>query len=346
VPSTANISGKKFASQKPHDEGDAESHSNVETVVRLAMALQWAKRFRKKGLRPPTSHWSPATSKSEALSMAVEAAGNLQGDQRAFALAMLVPHLKGKHRTEAFADALEAFKTVKDDLNRGQWLVRIGGAVLEDRQRKAIFESIKGIKNQDIRDWALEKLGFSNDNNIAKDKESAKLSLPDTLGQTVGQVPRATSSDELLDRYLAESGVPPGQRQPLILKIQYLIAPTVRHKWRDRKRFEDLRALSAPRFLKQVHSAEIGPDGTIHKDAIRSIDPALMEAVETYISQRRRRGSDLGDASDLVFVTSRPAHKKASRDVTFRGRTASSVVDALRASGRRGMKALRQKRMG
>ena len=58
----------------------------------------------------------------------------------------------------------------------------------------------------------------------------------------------------------------------------------------------------------------------LHKEELRLRDPDLMEAVESYISTRKRRRLNLGDAEGLSFTTSRAARNKVSRDKSFQKR--------------------------
>lgn len=109
------------------------------------------------------------------------------------------------------------------------------------------------------------------------------------------------------DALLGAENVAAAERPALIAKLRTEVARATRPKWNGRlMRGGELAVLSAPLFLKRVHADDIAADGTVHKEIIRAIDPDLMTAVEAYISQRKKRGADLGDAEGLAFVVSRP----------------------------------------
>jgi hypothetical protein len=87
----------------------------------------------------------------------------------------------------------------------------------------------------------------------------------------------------------------------------------MRPKWDERGKYDDLKKLSSPAFLKRVYADEIAPDNSIAKEAVRKTDPKLMAAVETYISGREGSQRDMGDAEGLRLIAgprSRP--KRAS----------------------------------
>ena len=113
---------------------------------------------------------------------------------------------------------------------------------------------------------------------------------------------------------LDAEGVAEAERPALIAKLRLEVARATRPKWSGRlERGGELATLSAPLFLKRVHADDIAADGIIHKETIRAIDPDLMTAVEAYISQRKKRAADLGDAEGLVFVVSRPPTNTSPR---------------------------------
>jgi tetratricopeptide (TPR) repeat protein len=153
----------------------------------------------------------------------------------------------------------------------------------------------------------------------------------------------AQNEDELLEAYLVAARVSPGRRASAAAKIRQAVAlarAQERPKWDDRHEFEDLKYLPALVFLKRVHASEIGPDKTVHKEWIRAIDASLMSAIESYISKRTGRGNDLGDAEDLVFVASRPARNKVSREVTHR-KKGTVLTEAKREGSKKYAKAKR-----
>jgi hypothetical protein len=116
--------------------------------------------------------------------------------------------------------------------------------------------------------------------------------------------------DFALSRLLDICDVPEGERPALREKIYIEISRVTRPLWVGRlERGGLLATLSAPSFLKQVHSEEIAQDGSVQTKIIRAIDPALMRAVAVYISARRTRRLDLGDALGLRFILFRPSER-------------------------------------
>ena len=119
---------------------------------------------------------------------------------------------------------------------------------------------------------------------------------------------------ELWNALLETEGVPDVERPALIVRFHIEIARVLRPKWVGRlERGGELATLTAPLFLKHVHAGDIAQDGTVHNEIIRAIDPDLMQAVELYISKRRIRGQDLGDAEGLKFVLTRPSSRTSAR---------------------------------
>jgi hypothetical protein len=113
---------------------------------------------------------------------------------------------------------------------------------------------------------------------------------------------------------LAAEDVPETQRETLIAKFRIDIARITRPKWVGRlERGGELATLSAPNFLKRVHAEDIAADGTVHNEIIRAIDPDLMQVVELYISKRRSRAQDLGDAKGLKFILTRPSSRAVEK---------------------------------
>lgn len=128
----------------------------------------------------------------------------------------------------------------------------------------------------------------------------------------------------LLDSYLEADGVAVELRPALIAEIRILVAKATRPKWADRFDFVELRRLSAPAFLRRVHADDI-KDNVVNKEQIRAIDPELMTRVESYISQREGRQLDLGDATGLIFITSRPATNRREPQRTQKPATHSQA---------------------
>ena len=109
----------------------------------------------------------------------------------------------------------------------------------------------------------------------------------------------------LLDIYnVAES-----KRPALKAKIHIEIARVTRLLWAEHGTSGVLATLSAPLFLKNVHADDIAPDGSVQTKTIRAIDPALLRAIAVYISMRKARRRDLGDAAGLHFVFHHPSKR-------------------------------------
>lgn len=147
----------------------------------------------------------------------------------------------------------------------------------------------------------------------------------------------------LLNLYLTGIGAEGPTRDLLAAKIEILVAGAMRPKWTGRHSFPDLATLTAPEFLVRVHPERVGEGRVIHKDVVRMIDFELMAAIEAYIKTRRGRGQDLGKASDLSFVTKKPARTKIPREETYKGKTKDDVFKDIRAGVRRSQRARRLK---
>lgn len=165
-----------------------------------------------------------------------------------------------------------------------------------------------------IMAWYNERTPHKNENTEFEEDLVYNEVVPQNEDQEEGDV-QDPRSDEILDLYLASVTVPTAKRAEVAREIRKVIARSFdRPKWLGRQeRGGKLAILTAPLFLKQVYFDQIGEDGTISKDVIRDLDADLMGAVETYISQRKRRGLDLGDAGGLVFTAERPATAAKSR---------------------------------
>lgn len=121
-----------------------------------------------------------------------------------------------------------------------------------------------------------------------------------------------TDDTPIID-FLKAAGVPESEHEGLVERFRIEIARVMRPKWLDRSSHGDEFArLTAPMFLKRVHFEEINDDGTVDVETIKAIDPELIRAVAGYISQRKHRGLDFGDANDLKFY-SRPKPLKQHR---------------------------------
>ena len=119
-------------------------------------------------------------------------------------------------------------------------------------------------------------------------------------------------NDSILEKWIAARGIPGSKRAALAKAINRLVDMELLPKWDDRDRYDHLRPLTAPQFLKMVHAGSIKNNVVIKQD-IRDIDDSLMSAVEAYISNRRRRNLDLGDAKGLKFVLKHLARNVAPR---------------------------------
>jgi hypothetical protein len=118
---------------------------------------------------------------------------------------------------------------------------------------------------------------------------------------------KSAKSRSLISALFDAEEVPQSERDELMVDLRVMMARATRPKWRGRlERGGELATLSAPLFLKKVHAAEIGPDNSVSTEIIRAIDPDLMKAVEVYLSQRRARNADFGDAEGLRLVLERP----------------------------------------
>jgi hypothetical protein len=161
----------------------------------------------------------------------------------------------------------------------------------------SIANSLASLESEAISDKVDEQLSHTH-----------KLTMPTPSNDEVGQRQRIDPKSELWMAVMEAEHVPESERETLLAKFHVEIARATRPKWRERRvKGGELAIVSAPTFLKRVHSEEIGCDGSVRNDVIRAIDPDLMKAVELYISQRRGRGLDLGDAVGLNFVLSRPS---------------------------------------
>jgi len=170
--------------------------------------------------------------------------------------------------------------------------------------------------------------------NVVQD-ENALLSFAETVSEKWPSERR-----ELFRRNIAEAVRAASEGARVVAAETHEVE---RLKWRERSKSAELKGLTAPRFLAVVHSDAI-VDSVIHKSAIRAIDPDLMDAVETYIAHRRKRGRDLGDASGLVFASTRPTRNLVSRDISARGKKVKDIVEKQREASRKSMRGVRRKR--
>jgi hypothetical protein len=122
--------------------------------------------------------------------------------------------------------------------------------------------------------------------------------------------------NKALATVLREWGVPKDQFQETAAEIERLVkarvAAAARPKWDERHKYDELRQLSSPAFLKRVYADVIAKDGSIEKQLIRDTDARLMASVETYMSNRKAREQDAGDAKGLRLIAGPTSPLKAA----------------------------------
>ncbi|MDH6258437.1 hypothetical protein [Bradyrhizobium sp. BR13661] len=105
---------------------------------------------------------------------------------------------------------------------------------------------------------------------------------------------------------LTSLGVPKSQHRETWAEMERIARARAdaarRPKWDERGKYAELKDLSAPQFLKRVYADAITSDGSIEKQMVRDIDPKLMASVEVYLSNRKSRQKDLGDAAGLRLI--------------------------------------------
>lgn len=143
------------------------------------------------------------------------------------------------------------------------------------------------------------------------------IKLYRALFQNEGPLPDAPKSpDELLNRYLAAAGISESLRANVSAQIRKLVTEygDIRPKWCDRNKFDNLKFLNAPMFLRTVYHDAFGQNGAlIDEELVRRSDPQLVKLVQQYIIKRIERDQDLGDAKGLVFT--RPDARSNSRQI-------------------------------
>lgn len=195
------------------------------------------------------------------------------------------------------------------------------GSKTDDLNKKLQFRPKRNRNPKKQTSHAPDELNYrENVDNTNKKKLQSSSQYPitdtgpnsGTTGEDEGDVRRRVREiQQLWEAVLEAENVPESEREVLIAKFRIEIARTTRPKWKGRlERGGQLATLSAPIFLKRVHAADIAPDGAVRTKVIRAIDPELLQAVVLYISQRKSRGQDLGDAKGLKFVLSRPRRLK------------------------------------
>jgi hypothetical protein len=109
--------------------------------------------------------------------------------------------------------------------------------------------------------------------------------------------------DEILNRWFEAKGIAEDQRAAYAAKIGKLVARASRVQWDDSDKPQELRHLSAPRFLRAVYPDAIDAAGRlVDEELVRSSDPGLVRAVQAYANQRISRSQGLGDAEGLIFT--------------------------------------------
>ena len=187
--------------------------------------------------------------------------------------------------------------------------------IFADNNMLELFSSLPSVLTNNIVG------GQYNDSVVYQPVTTVPLSSEERETKDVGDVlERTKDKSELWNDALAAEGVPDAERAGLIAEFRIAIARVMRPKWLGRlERGGERATLTAPQFLKRVHPDFITPDGTVHNEVIRAIDPQLMKAVETYIGQRNARGLDHGDAKGLKFVLARPRGKMSEESAQMHG---------------------------
>ena len=202
------------------------------------------------------------------------------------------------------------------------------------KPRKSVYAIFEKSPSNEAS--SVEK--FLDDKNIVKSVEFDRLSFVEPVYSELPEpVPDAYTDDgrkkkdilrekEISALFIAckALGIPEGKQDEWVRDALIRADKAKRPKWADRLSRNDadgneIWTLTAPNFLKRVHRDYIGEDGTVHNGDIRTLDTDLMTAIEQYISKRRNRQQDLGDAKGLKFVFERPqtaAFYQARRQAT------------------------------
>jgi hypothetical protein len=120
--------------------------------------------------------------------------------------------------------------------------------------------------------------------------------------------------DELEDlkKILTRLPVRKERASHFIAAIEREVENAARATWKPPKGKKDLflhlRDLTAPLFLKEVWGDKI-KKGRIFRETIGEYDKDLLQAYDVYVSARRTRGVDLGDAQGLALVSARKPKK-------------------------------------
>lgn len=198
---------------------------------------------------------------------------------------------------------LSIFSSIDPDLLEELARASVEGKIAE------LSVSSKEVNHEESLDRPKPKSFHYNLKSDIKDSPDA-IVTSDRIGKiVVGNLSKLEqkSLDKNLAAYFESENVPKSEWLTLTQKLKIEIARVTRPKWVGRlERGGELATLSAPLFLKRVHADYINEDGTVENEIIRAIDPELMRAVEFYISKRRNRGVDLGDAEGLHFVLAHP----------------------------------------
>jgi hypothetical protein len=144
--------------------------------------------------------------------------------------------------------------------------------------------------------------------------------------------------NNILNSYLDAVAVEGEARFRLTEQIKLVTDRETCPKWSTRTKCVQLANLTAPAFLKMVHRHRLGQNFVVDTMAIRAIDPALMDAVTAYTSQRKRRNLGLGDAVDLVFRKSRLRKVGKKRKKWYMAKNKQQIIEHLRRRSRQSAK--------
>ena len=141
--------------------------------------------------------------------------------------------------------------------------------------------------------------------------ERIEVELAKRIAEGHPETDRPTTKDgeslnKPLSALLTSWGIPESMHGEMAAELESIVkaraSASRRPKWDERDKYAELKHLSAPQYLKRVYSDLIASDGAIEKQAIREIDPKLMASVEVYMSNRKKREQDAGDAAGLRLI--------------------------------------------
>jgi hypothetical protein len=152
------------------------------------------------------------------------------------------------------------------------------------------------------------------------DREARLARDVEKIGETAGDNPAAGDlaiEDEIeeLKKILTRIPVRKDRALQFLAAIERDVENADRARWKPPKGKKDpflhLRDLTAPLFIKQVWGDKIRK-GRIFRELIAEYDKDLLQAYDVYVSARRSRGVDLGDAIGLTLVSTRKPRKNLS----------------------------------